>query len=598
VRLHTLVKRITHRSNPWWSASLSVLRKAYSSALRSSQEDRFVPFRLASATAFHSSYFKAIKKAKRDHWSSFLASATPQTVWTTKKFAIGCPSPCFPQLPGATSPLELNKDLLDHFFPEAAAMPRACILLPFRDRPELAPSEVERALARSSPSSALGPDTIPNSVWKKVNRTAPHLILSLLSPLISYGFHPPSMKKANGVVLDMPGQPSYNSPSSFRVIVLLHTFSNILVRIMNNRLACVAWAMRLLNPHQCGPLAGLSVADACTTLTHEVRILQMDNRKVSTLILDIKGGFDNVNPSTRCGMLSTKGVNMYLVSSTCSLLTSRSCRLLFQASPKVFSPVSVGTPQGSPLSPIVFVIYVSRLHLEIPFGLTLSYVDDFALTASSASYRRNIQLLQRDYALIKARGSRLGVGFSIPETELINWHTNKDRNPPSLATIHLDGSMFKPRAELKWLGYWFTPSLSTTPHFTKRLAKAQAAFVAIRRLSPLGMGLPPFLCHCLASSLLFPIVGYGGDVFSPTVHMMRKLSVFWHKTQGWGTNCFVSTSPADIAAIEACLPPLKLLFAYKNVYRPQDTLLPPGDQPGHGPTVTHCTNPLPSSTLP
>jgi len=510
-----------------------------------------------------SAYFKAIKRAKRDHWSSFLASATPQTVWTAKKLAIGRPQPRFPELPGASTPPELNQALLSHFFPGAQARVPNTVLLPFKDCPPLSKDEVGRALARSSPTSAPGPDKTPNSVWKRVHRVAPHLIQDLLAPLVTYGSHPLSLKRANGIVLDKPGKPSYDSRSSFRVIVLLQTFSKILERIMNSRLSCVARATGLLNPHQCGSLAGLSASDAVTTLPHEVKTLQMAGRKVSTLFLDIKGGFDNVNPSTLCGILRAKGVNPYLVSWTKSFLTGRSCRLLYQRSPRVFAPVSVGTPQGSPVSPLLFVIYVSRLHCEIPGGLTLSYVDDFGLTTSSASYQRNIQILQKQYARLKARGARLGVGFSVPKTELIHWRTNRDRAPISNAPVHLDGSVFTPKGEVRWLGYWFSPSISTTPHFVKRLAKAQAAFVAVKRLSPPGIGLPPFLCHRLASSLLFPILSYGADVFMPTAHMIRKLSVFWHKVQRWTTNCFMST-PTDILAIEACLPPLGLLIAYKS----------------------------------
>ena len=165
--------------------------------------------------------------------------------------------------------------------------------------------------------------------------------------------------------------------------------------------------------------------------------------------------------------------------------------------------------------------------------------------------------------MLKARGARLGVGFSVPKTELIHWRTNRDRDPISNAPVHLDGSVFTPKVEVRWLGYWFTPSVSTTSHFVKRLAKAQAAFVAVKRLSPPGIGLPPFLCHKLASSLLFPILSCGADAFLPTVHMIRKLAAFWHKVQRWTTNCFACT-PTDILAIEACLPPLGLLLTYKR----------------------------------
>jgi len=78
--LHTPVKRVTYWSKPWWLDLLSLLRRAYNSALRSSKVDRFDAAHLASAKAARTAYFKAIKKEKRDHWSAFLATPTPQTV--------------------------------------------------------------------------------------------------------------------------------------------------------------------------------------------------------------------------------------------------------------------------------------------------------------------------------------------------------------------------------------------------------------------------------------------------------------------------------------------------------------------------------------
>ena len=130
---------------------------------------------------------------------------------------------------------------------------------------------------------------------KKVNHYNPEILLTFLAPLVEVGYHPPSLKQANGVVLDKPGKPSYDSPSSFHIIVILQTVSKILERIPTVRLMSFARNAGLLLPNQCGSRPGLSAADAVTTLAHEVRILQRPRWKVTTLFLNIKAGFDNVD---------------------------------------------------------------------------------------------------------------------------------------------------------------------------------------------------------------------------------------------------------------------------------------------------------------
>jgi hypothetical protein len=113
--------------------------------------------------------------------------------------------------------------------------------------------------------------------------------------------------------LDKPEKPSYDSPASFRIIVLLETISKILERLIATRLAPLARASRLLHPNQCSSLAGLSTFDAVATLTHEVRAAQKAKLKASTLFLDIKGGFDNVDSHTLTRALLRKGIPAYLV---------------------------------------------------------------------------------------------------------------------------------------------------------------------------------------------------------------------------------------------------------------------------------------------
>ena len=100
----------------------------------------------------------------------------------------------------------------------------------------------------------------------------PHLLTDLLNPPLRFGYHPASLKRANGVVLDKPGKPSYDSPASFRIIVLLQTISKILEPIVAYRLAEEARALGLIHRNQCGSLPALFSFDACLSLVDTVRI--------------------------------------------------------------------------------------------------------------------------------------------------------------------------------------------------------------------------------------------------------------------------------------------------------------------------------------
>ena len=117
--------------------------------------------------------------------------------------------------------------------------------------------------------------------------------------------------------------------------------------------------------------------------------------------------------------------------------------------------------------------------------------------------------------------------------------------------------------------------------------------MAIKRLSPPGISHPSCLCHRLASSLLFHILSYKGDVLSPTVNMVRMSSAFWHKAQRWCTNCFACT-PTDLLTIEACLRPLDLLLFYTKRLA---NLLVVCSSPEINPATAHLAPSLQTSCL-
>jgi len=332
---------------------------------------------------------------------------------------------------------------------------------------------------------------------------------------------------------------------------------------MTVRLSAIARSEGLLHQIQCGSLPGLRSSDACLTLTHEVRTLQRLRLKVTTLFLDIKAGFDNVDACSLRARLLASHVPSHMVDWVSCFLSERTCPLPFQASPNLASPVSVGTPQGSPISPLLFPLYVPPLHMSIPKGLMVSYVDDFSITVASPSNRGNIRRLQSLFNTIAARGRGIGVSFSVPKTELIHCRTPSQRSPPSTAPIELEGHLFSPSKVVRWLGYWFTPALNTTHHFRHRLFLAQAILSFVKRLSSPGAGVKPFLCHRIANGVLLPILTYGAVLLTPNSSALRSMDSFWHRVQRWTTNNLFST-PTSILSREACLPPVVSYCRYRR----------------------------------
>ena len=189
-----------------------------------------------------------------------------------------------------------------------------------------------------------------------------------------------------------------------------------------------------------------------------MKTLQRPCLKVFSLILDIKAGFDNVDNSTLARILREGGISTCLVSWVSSFLSERSCTLVFQGAPGTPAQVNVGAPQGSPISPVLFLLYILPLHFKIPQGLMISYGDDLARTAASHSYRGKIRRLQELFERLEVKARRLAVSFSIAKTELIHWRTPSQRySPKCRSPIQIKGELFRPYDSLRWLGYWFTP---------------------------------------------------------------------------------------------------------------------------------------------
>jgi len=103
------------------------------------------------------------------------------------------------------------------------------------------------------------------------------------------------LKESIGVILLKPNKPDYMDCASFRVIALMQTFSKIVERVVNNRLLTIAYAEGLYCINQTGSLPHRSTVEVAVFLQHWIKEAEFAKKKVSSLFIDVKGGFDNID---------------------------------------------------------------------------------------------------------------------------------------------------------------------------------------------------------------------------------------------------------------------------------------------------------------
>jgi hypothetical protein len=221
--------------------------------------------------------------------------------------------------------------------------------------PDVTEAEIEQVIRRASPNKALGGDGITNGILQRVLDILLSRLQRLFNACLRLGYCPAHFRDAITVVLRKPGKDDYAQPKAYRPIALLNTLGKALEAVMANRLAYLADTHVLLPSRHTGGRKLASTEHAMHFLLQRIHQAWAEGKVASLLLLDVSGAYDNVSKERLLHNLRKRRVSHEIVDWVASFLTSRSTSLKLQEYSDPSTPIQTGIPQGSPISPILYL---------------------------------------------------------------------------------------------------------------------------------------------------------------------------------------------------------------------------------------------------
>jgi hypothetical protein len=397
--------------------------------------------------------------------------------------------------------------------------------------------------------------------WPTVSET----LTNVFNACISVGHHPRRWKQAIVAVIPKPDKPDYTLAKAHRPISLLENMSKLLEKAVAKRMQHDIVKYELVPTNQFGGRSHSSCVDAGLALVHDIQSAHRARLKCGVLLFDVRGFFDNVNHARLVGLLENLGFAGSMTRWAADFLRERKVRLRFNNILSDERGQPVGVPQGSPISPVLSIVYTSPL-LHRMRGWNNSslgmYVDDGILFACAEEWEEVTRLLQARYRVCEDWLLRAGLAVEPDKTELVFFQRPRERHavaaPTRLILPDYAANTYyvvQPVETVRYLGFFINRRLNWEPHVKIMCNRARASIKALQILGNSVRGLSMANWRLAYNAVCLPVLTYGCQLWY--TGKQKKLVNMLQRVQNEGVK--VITGAFRTAPREALLQIAKML---------------------------------------
>jgi len=362
---------------------------------------------------------KSIWRAKDSMWNEYLKNLWEHGVWGAVKFANPCAGTTVDALTDSEGMQAITLNKNEEFLRCQAFPPNEhdqYFELPLPGQAHLSVTEqaVQHALFLQSVGKT--PRLEKLSVvsvhllqeWEKIR------IVELAKAVIETGRHPAVWKQASGVIICKPGIDNYTELKGHHFISVIHCMGKDVEKVVAELPADKAERWGLHCDGQYGSRKRWSAIDAAAIWVYSTHAAWRDGHIGGVLLMDIKAAFRSLVWGRLITTMRGKGMDRDIIRWRESIPTAWTVDMVIDRNVLERHPVEAVLPQGSPVSLILFAIFMSGFIKSIEERVSavegLSFVDDVRWVATGNNVT---QVMSKDVACAQSEhqlGGKTGAG--------------------------------------------------------------------------------------------------------------------------------------------------------------------------------------------
>lgn len=384
--------------------------------------------------------------------------------------------------------------------------------------PSITKKEVTDAIRATAPLKAPGPDGIRNRALQAGSALlVPHLT-RLFNQSLQLEYCPDHFRTSHTVVLRKPGKDNYTVPKAYRPIALLNTVGKIMDAVIARRLSYLAETYQVLPQLHIGGRRQRSVEHAIHAILEKVHEAWNtgQGQVASLLLLDVSGAFDNVSHKRLLHNLRKRRVDETTVRWIGSWLQDRRSQILLDGWTSKEYSVNTGTPQGSPLPPLLYIFYNADLIEECNAEegvMSTGYIDDAATLAWANTTEETCKQLERVLEKAQRWATTHASVFAPEKFQLVHFTRSRSRIKVDRPVQTAWGEI-QPTSTAKYLGVIMDTQLRWKAHTEDIRCRTTKTLNALSALGGSTWGASMVDMRKLYRGVIVPQMMYACSVWS------------------------------------------------------------------------------------